>query len=98
MRFPQGTRSWCHTTQGETNASLTYLAPGAVLYPSATEGLYVFDLESGRTLSVWKPTRPDGDWAKTAARATLARGGSAIYLTDSSGNLRKIEARLEPSN
>jgi outer membrane protein assembly factor BamB len=95
MQFPQGYRAWCRATNGESNASLTYLAPGALLYPSARQGLLAFDLEKGRTLAVWKPAPADGDWAKTNARATLARDGSAVYLTDAAGNLRKIEARVQ---
>jgi len=95
VQFPQGARSWCHATNGEANASLTYLAPGALIYPSATQGLFAFDPQKGRTLSVWKPTPADGDWAMTNARATLARDGSAIYLTDVAGNLRKIETRVQ---
>ena len=73
---------------------MTYLAPGAVIYPSATRGLFAFDPESGRRLAVWKPTPGDGEWAMTNARATLARGGSALYLTDISGNVRKIDVRI----
>jgi outer membrane protein assembly factor BamB len=95
LQLPQGSRAWCRTTNGQTNASLTYLAPGAFIYPSAAQGLLAFDAEKGRTLAVWKPTPADGDWAKTNARATFARDGSAIYLTDEAGNLRKIEARVQ---
>jgi outer membrane protein assembly factor BamB len=95
MQFPQGRRAWCYPTHGEANASVTYLAPGAVIYPSATHGLFAFDPESGRTLAVWKPTPADGEWAITNARATLARGGSALYLTDTSGNVRKIDVRIQ---
>jgi outer membrane protein assembly factor BamB len=94
MEFPEGNRAWCRVTSGEANASLTSLPPGALLYPSATQGLLAFDPEKGRTLAVWKPTPEEGDWAKTNARATLARDGSAVYLTDEAGNLRKIEARV----
>jgi outer membrane protein assembly factor BamB len=95
MEFPRGNHAWCHETHGEeTAASLTYLAPGAVLYPSATQGLFAFDPENGRTLATWKPRPAEGEWAATNARATLARGGSAIYLTDSTGTLRKIEAQV----
>jgi outer membrane protein assembly factor BamB len=94
MQFPHGYRAWCRATNGEASASLTYLPPGALIYPSATQGLLAFDPEKGRTLAVWKPTPEEGDWAKTNARATLARDGSAVYLTDEAGNLRKIEARV----
>jgi outer membrane protein assembly factor BamB len=93
-QVPLGNRVWCRSTNGEANASLTYLASGAFLYPSATEGLFAFDPEQGRTLADWKPTAADGEWAKTNGRATLARDGSAVYLTDEAGNLRKIEARV----
>jgi outer membrane protein assembly factor BamB len=95
VQFPGGSRAWCHATNGEANASLTYLATGALIYPSATQGLFAFDPQKGRTLAVWKPTLADGDWAVTNARATLARDGSAIYLTDVAGNLRKIETRVQ---
>jgi hypothetical protein len=56
----------------------------------------VLDLESGRTLSVWKPTPAEGEWTPTNARATLAHGtSSAIYLTDTSGNVRKLDVRIQ---
>jgi outer membrane protein assembly factor BamB len=95
MKFPQGNRAWCYPTHAEGSASVTYLAPGVVIYPSATRGLLAFDPENGRTLAVWKPTPTDGGWAATNARATLARGGSALYLTDTSGNVRKIDVRIQ---
>jgi outer membrane protein assembly factor BamB len=66
-----------------------------VIYPSATRGLLAFDPETGRTLAEWKPGAADGAWAKTNSRATLARGGSAVYLTDLGGNLRKIETQIQ---
>jgi len=96
MKFPRGARAWCYATHGKATASLTYLAAGAVIYPSATRGLFAFDPENGRTLAVWKPAGTEGEWATTNARATLARGGSAVYLTDMSGNLRKIDVRVQP--
>jgi outer membrane protein assembly factor BamB len=95
IQFPRGRRAWCYPTHGEGNASVTYLAPGAIIYPSATQGLFAFDPGSGRTLAVWKPTSADGEWALTNARATLARGGSALYLTDTSGNVRKLDVRIQ---
>ncbi len=98
LQFPQGYRAWCRATHGEANASLTYLEPGALVYPSATQGLITFEPERGRTVGVWKPTPEEGAWSMTNARATVARGGSAIYLTDVSGNLRKLEARIALSH
>jgi len=95
MEFPRGNRVWCRATHGEENASLTYLAPGAVIYPSATQGLLALDLETGQTLAAWKPRTAEGAWARTNSRATLAPGGSAVYLTDLAGNLRKIEAQVQ---
>jgi outer membrane protein assembly factor BamB len=95
LRLPEGRRAWCRATHAEANASVSYLAPGALIYPSAAEGLLALDPENGRTLAVWKPGPGEGEWAKTNARATLARDGSSFYLTDVSGNLRKIEARVE---
>jgi len=94
MRFPQATRAWCRPTHGESNASLTYVAPGVLLYPSATEGLLAFEPEKGTPVGAWKPTGVDAEWRMTNARATVARGGSAIYLTDVAGNLRKVEVRV----
>jgi outer membrane protein assembly factor BamB len=95
LRFPQGYRAWCHETHGEATASLTYVAPGAVIYPAATEGLLAFDAETGRMLTAWKPAPAEGSWKTTNARATLSRSGSAVFLTDVAGNVRKIEARVQ---
>jgi outer membrane protein assembly factor BamB len=95
MEFPRGNRAWCRATHGEENASLTYLAPGVVIYPSATQGLLAFDPETGRTLSMWKPGAAEGTWARTNSRATLAPGGSSVFLTDLAGNLRKIETQVQ---
>jgi outer membrane protein assembly factor BamB len=97
VRFPQASRVWCHSTNGETNASLTYVAPGVLVYPSATQGLLAFEPEKGRPIGAWKPTSAEADWHMTNARATVARDGSAIYLTDVAGNLRKIEVRVTVS-
>jgi outer membrane protein assembly factor BamB len=94
LEVPHGRRVWCHATHGEENASLTYLAPGVVIYPSATQGLLAFDPENGRTLAAWKPEPADGVWEASNGRATVARSGSAVYLTDTSGNLRKLEVRV----
>jgi len=95
MAFPRGNRAWCHATHGEENASLTYVAPGVVIYPSANQGLLAFDPETGRTLATWKPGAAEGAWARTNSRATLAHGGSAVYLTDLGGNLRKIQTQVQ---
>lgn len=95
ITFPLARRAWCQATHVASNASLTYLSPGAVLYPSATQGLFAFDPATGRQLAVWKPKSAEGAWATTGARPTVARGGSAVYLTDVSGNVRKIEARVQ---
>ena len=73
---------------------MTYLAPGAVIYPSATEGLLAFDPESGRVLAKWRPKPAEGEWAMTNGHATVAQGGSAVYLTDANGNLRKVETQV----
>ena len=94
-RLPQVSQGWCYSTHGAAAASVTYVEPGALLYPSATGGLLAFEPEGGRLLASWKPTQAEGAWKKTQARATLAAGGGSIFLTDSDGSLRKIAMQIE---
>ncbi len=95
MQFPFGFRAWCRPTPDALAASLTYPAPGALIHPSATEGLLAFEPETGRTLGSGKPSSPEGEWRRSNARVSVARDGSAVYLTDVSGNLRKVEVRIQ---
>jgi hypothetical protein len=92
IQWPDGWRRWCRKGGiTKTFASPTYDGNGHFIYPTAKNGLDVYDMDNGSLVLNWKPTGAEGEWKRSFSRVSVARtaAGLAWFLPDMSGNLRK---------
>lgn len=83
-------KQWCVNTGNEKTShafsSADYDAKRNVLwYASMNNGLYAFDLKTGRTLMKWLPA----NWGRTYASVTIK--DDSLFMADLSGLFRKLD-------
>lgn len=83
---------WCFDAKDKDNKSLAGAsydpAGNVVIYPSMTKGLFVLDANSGKLLMNWLPTKEEGEWKKTYADVTVAKG--LWIVSDDDGSVRAL--------
>ncbi|MEO5970679.1 MAG: PQQ-binding-like beta-propeller repeat protein [Bdellovibrionia bacterium] len=88
-KWPSADKIWCRKFQGgKSYASVTYDGKGNILYPTAQEGIFVLDRDTGKTLKFWAPQTTEGPWVKSYSKVVV--GPDAWFIADSTGNVRKI--------
>jgi outer membrane protein assembly factor BamB len=86
-------KMWCYKTGKETTdyalSSFEYDSKRGILwYPSLDNGIFAFEVKTGKVLTHWMPNPKDGKWKSNYAAVNI--DGDDLFLLDIAGNLRKF--------
>lgn len=85
---------WCHKTgNGKTDYSLSSFEfdskRGVLWYPTLDNGIFAFEVKTGKVLAHWLPDGKKDKWEENYASVNIV--GDSLYLLDIAGNLRKFK-------